>query len=279
MVDIFTPEQKTAFSFPVKREKLMNPAGKDTGCDTIYRLDSGMNLGVVSREYELVSHKSLITTVLKQFEENKLPKVEPVKIAVSNEGGRLFAEFKFDGKFDLGIASTENKKVGDFIAPGFRILNSYDRSLEYSLSLFCLRLACTNGMMTTEQLFSGSRKHLHGSRIDGMVDDFIEKYSGLEAVLIPAIRELSDKEVTPSHLENQLNELPAWFRTEAIDYLQDNNLVGMEEGEEGTELVMMKKISEWDFYNSLTYVLSHSEGLSEENKNRQGNLVASTFGL
>ena len=279
MTDIFTPEQKQVFSFPVKRTKLLNPAGHDTGSDSIYRTDTGTNLGVVSREYKLISHKNLITDVLKQFEENKLPKVEPVKIAVSGMGSRLFAEFKFVDKFDLGIASTENKNVGDFIAPGFKILNSYDRSLEYSLSLFCLRLACTNGMTMTEQLFTGSRRHIYREGVNDMVTDFVEKFGGLKEIIIPAVRKLSDKEVTPSYLENQLNGLPAWFRTEAISYLGDNNLVGLEEGEEGAELVMMKRMSEWDFYNSLTYVLSHSDEVSEENRNRQSNLVSATFGM
>jgi len=134
-------------------------------------------------------------------------------------------------------------------------------------------------MTMTEQLFTGSRRHIYREGVSEMVTDFVEKFSGLEEIIIPAVRKLADKEVTPSYLENQLNSLPAWFRTEAISYLGDNNLVGLEEGEEGAELVMMKRMSEWDFYNSLTYVLSHSDEVSEENRNRQSNLVSATFGM
>ncbi|KKM28098.1 hypothetical protein LCGC14_1568170 [marine sediment metagenome] len=279
MTNIFTAEQRKVFDFPVKREKLLNPQQHDTGYDAIYRTDSGANLGVVGRGYKLIPHRIAILDVLRQFEENGLPKVEPVRIAASAMGSRLFAEFKFAEKFDLGIASTEDPKVGDLISPGFKIINSYDRSIEYSLSAFLLRLTCTNGMTVTEQLFFDSQRHVAKLEINKMVDSFVEKYGDMRDIVVPAIRNLSDKEVTPSYFENQLNGLPAWFRTEAISYMSDHNLVAMEDGEDGPELVMMKKISNWDFYNSLTYVLSHSDEISEERRNSLGETVSATFGM
>ena len=180
MKDIFTPDQRKVFDFPVKREPIVNSMRKDTGFDNIFRTDSGGNLGVVSRDYKMVSHKVAIMDVLRSFEENGLPQVEPVRIAASAQGGRLFAEFKFlDENYDLGIKTTEDRKVGDILAPGFKIFNSYDRSLKYSLSAFFLRLECTNGMTTTENLFHDSQRHIPKLEIGKMVDGFIERKAGL----------------------------------------------------------------------------------------------------
>src|SRR4030043_391227 len=148
----------TVFDFSVKRESLINPMGKDTGFDTIYRSDNGTNLGVVSREYQLISHKEAVTTILGEFSRKKVP-IEPISIEVSDHGAKLFASYRVKRESDVGIAVKSDKKVGDLVSPGFMIVNSYDRSFRFSLKAFVHRLICSNGAMVSEEMFSRAKRH------------------------------------------------------------------------------------------------------------------------
>ena len=135
---IFKPEQLKAFNFPVEREESLNSQGFDTGFDNVFNASTGVNLGVVSREYKLVTHKEAIFNVVDTFKKNGLPGIEPVNVRMSGGGARMYAEFRFKQEMELGIHSMEDPKVGDVIAPGFKITNSYDRSVKYEISAYIL---------------------------------------------------------------------------------------------------------------------------------------------
>lgn len=159
MNDIFTPDQRAQFDFPVERETLKNRMGKDTGFDNIFNAQNGNSPGVVSRDYNLITHKQAVLDVLEDFDKAGLPKVEPTRIETSAAGSHLFATFRFITEFDLGLKAIEKPNVGDLLSPGFQIINSYDRSYKYSLNATMLRLVCTNGMTVNELLFGQSQRH------------------------------------------------------------------------------------------------------------------------
>ena len=77
---------KLSYDFPIVRENLPNSVGKDTGFDAIYRKDSGVNLGVVSKEYKLITHKDAINSVVRELEKRKFPPVKLISESTTNNG-------------------------------------------------------------------------------------------------------------------------------------------------------------------------------------------------
>ena len=276
---IIKPEQLKTFNFPVKREELQNSRGSDTGFDNIFHAKTGESLGVVSREYKLVTHQEAIFNVLETFEKNGLPEVEPVNIRMSGEGARMFAEFKFKQEMELGFSSIENPKVGDLIAPGFKITNSYDRTIKYELSAFILRLICTNGATVNEMLYSERKRHLKNLNIQQLVEGFMEKFENFDKKILPQVVALSRQSIDPTVLQKQLNDVPGFMQDEALEYLEDRKLVKFIDNEGETEIEMVKKMSSWDLLNTFTYVLSHSENIGEERRNDLSREISGRFGL
>jgi len=276
---IFKPEQLKTFNFPVKREELHNSKGSDTGFDNIFDSRSGNSLGVVSREYKLVRHEEAIFNVLDAFAKNGLPKVAPVNIRMADAGARMYAEFRFKQEMELGFSAVENPKVGDIIAPGFKICNSYDRSLKYGLSAYVLRLVCTNGMTVADSLYAENKRHVKNFEIEALVNRFIEKFENFDRKVLPHVVALSQQEVNPAVLQERLNDVPGFMQDETLNYLEKNNFVKFNEVEGETEVDMVKKMSSWDLLNSFTYVLSHSVSVSEGRRSDLSQAVSERFGF
>jgi len=278
---IFKPEVLKTFNFPIEREPLSNSRESDTGFDNIYNAKSGQSLGVVSRGYKLITHQEAIFQVLEGFKKQGLPKVEPVRIRTSAEGARMWAEFRFVQKkleLDLGRA-VENPKVGDLVVPGFKIANSYDRSIKYGLNAYLLRLICTNGATVTERLYSESRRHFGNFEIPDLIEGFVNQFGNFEKKVFPAIRSLNKQLVSPVDLQKELNEVPGWLQDETLDYLSEHKFIRFKETNGDTEVEMVKEMSSWNLLNSYTYVLSHSENVSEEKRSELSREVSERFGL
>jgi len=276
---IFKPELLKTFNFPVKREESFNSKGCDTGFDNIYNAKTGDNLGVVSREYKLVTHQEAIFNVLETFEKNKLPKVDPVRVRMSATGARMYAEFKFNQKIEVGVHASEDPKVGDLIAPGFKITNSYDRSVKYELSAYILRLICTNGATVNEQLYSERKRHSKNLDIQRLVEGFMEKFENFDKKILPQVVALSRQPVNPVILQKHLNDVPGFMQDEALDYLEKHKFVKFIDNDGETEIEMVKKMSSWDLLNTFTYTLSHSENIGEERRDGLSREVSERFGL
>jgi len=278
---IFKPEVLKTFNFPIEREPLSNSREIDTGFDNIYNAKTGQSLGVVSREYNLITHQEAIFQVLEGFNKQGLPKVEPVNVRMSAGGARMWAEFRFVQKkleLDLGSA-VENPKIGDIVAPGFKIANSYDRSIRYGLSAFLLRLICTNGVTVTEHLYSESRKHFGNLEIPELVSHFINQFGNFEKEVFPAIVSLNKQLISPVGLQKELNKVPGWLQDETLDYLDKHKFIKFESNNGDTEVEMVKEMNSWNLLNSYTYVLSHSENVSEEKRSGLSMEISKRFGL
>ncbi len=217
---IFKSEQLKAFNFPVEREESLNSQGFDTGFDNVFNASTGVNLGVVSREYKLVTHKEAIFNVVDTFKKNGLPGIEPVNVRMSGGGARMYAEFRFKQEMKLGIHAIEDPKVGDVIAPGFKITNSYDRSIKYEISAYILRLICTNGATVNDMLYSERKRHSKNLDIQQMVERFMEKFANFDRKVLPQVVALSRQQVNPVVLQEHLNEVPGFMQDEALDYLE-----------------------------------------------------------
>lgn len=258
---------RLSYDFPVQREALVNAAGKETGYDSIYRIDTGMNLGVVSQDYNLVTHKEAVDQVLEALAKKRFPKVEFVSEQTTHNGAHMFATFKVNRKFDIGQAvKSQNLKVGDYISPGFSVVNSYDRMIKYSMELFVYRLACLNGMIISEELFHYSKRHTNSLDIGAMVEKLEAAYESFESKIVPQIAGLGDALVTPPSLERELNLVPGWVQDESMEYLEKADFIRFLEEEDGPTIEMHSMMSRWDLMNAFTYVLTHSESATPERK-------------
>jgi len=276
---IFKPQQLKSFNIPVEREISNNVKGFDTGYDNIYHAQTGQNLGVVSRDYKLVTHKEAIFNVIDVFKKNGMPEIEPVNIRMADEGSRMYAEFSFKQKMKLGFSTIENPKVGDMISPGFKITNSYNRSLKYEISAFMLRLICTNGMTVSEVFYSERKRHSKNLDIKAMVENFMLKFDNFNKKILPQVVELSQEEVNPVILQDHLNDVPGFMQDAALDYLEERRFIKFSNNEGSVELEMVRKMTSWDLLNTFTYSLSHNDNISEDRRHKLSAVISEKFGL
>lgn len=245
--------------FSVDREELINAKGIDTGYDTIYKRKGGATLGVVSRDYHMITHRQAITQVMDILEKKKLPKIKPLRLQTTHDGSRMYAEFILNRKSDLGIPTVSNTKVGDMISPGFMITNSYDRSLRFGTESFIYRLVCSNGMVVQDKLFSERKRHTKALNLDSMIEKFVESFENFDKQIVPQVASLTTQILKPEDLQEELNIVPSWIQGEAIEYLEKGKWIGLETTDSGIEeLQVIKDITRWDLLNAFTYVMSHS---------------------
>lgn len=243
--------------FDVRRQELSNEKGIDTGFDTIYKKKGGASLGVVGREYQMVTHREALTQVRNVLEKNKL-KVKPLKVQLTDGGARMYAQFMLNKKTDLGITVRTDRKVGDYIAPGFMVTNSYDRGLRYGIELYVYRLRCTNGMVGKDLLFNERKRHTKGLDLDSMVEGFVQGFEKFDEVIVPQVAGLTTQLLTPKDLQEELNKVPGWIQGEAIEYLREGNWVNLQQLDDGLEVELIDDLTRWDLLNAYTYVMSHS---------------------
>jgi len=257
---------KLSYDFPIVRENLPNSVGKDTGFDAIYRKDSGVNLGVVSKEYKLITHKDAINSVVRELEKRKFPPVKLISESTTNNGSRLFATFCLEEEKKVAV-TLKGRKVGDLISPGFTIINSYDRTIKFDLRSYVLRLVCLNGMMVTEDIFHLRKRHLSSLDLPDMVDRFAESFTRFDELIVPAVSRMSQRNVTPKILETELNSVPGWLQDESMEYLEKEGFISMiGEGEDGPEIEIAEETNRWDLLNAFSFVLTHSQSSTPERK-------------
>jgi len=104
---------------------------------------------IVSDKYKLVQHEEVKEIVDKIIEEMKLKSA--VKIPKVSYNGAVFF-------YNVII---DRKAVGDdWLDIGFRVTNSYDRSLGVNVTGYIIRLVCENGLVIGERLLGRKIKHM-----------------------------------------------------------------------------------------------------------------------
>lgn len=238
-------------SFPVKREMIINPAKKDTGMDMLFRGDNGEHLGVVSRDYKMVPHQESVEKTLEALKKEKVP-VEVKDFYMSGQGARIYLTLRFRQEMEIIPGSK------DLISPGAFLTNSYDRSLIYELKGFITRLVCWNGMTVMETLFGAARKHTKNLDIELIIAQFIKIIPNFKGVVVPRLREIAAIRVDSKMISEKLEEVPGWLQEETISYMKSRKMIEVET--KGDEIkIFPNSFTVWEFINSFTYVLTHTE--------------------
>ncbi len=214
---------------PIKTEDLLIPKKL-----AVIRTDTREPIGVVSNQYSLLRHETVIDSIRKVLGKNKYEE----KIEVCNNGARLFATYK--------LPEIQYEVVpGDFVSMQFVAKNSYDGSRSFSLMLGAFRLVCSNGMVIGKELFNYSQKHI-GEEIIIDSDDFLKKFEELIAHFKESMSIMNRMSKTRVIVSDDLYDeeklmLPKYLIEKAKDAFTADT----------TNTV-------WSFYNSLTFAITHS---------------------
>jgi len=128
--------KKLQYDFEVAREPLRRLDGTPTEYDAIYRKRDGVQLAVVSKDYQLVTHREAVGFVEK-LGEHWGQQVEWPVIETSNQGKRLWAKANLPGlKFRV---------LGEDYFPQMVVGNAIDKTRSFTLDFGLFKLICSNG--------------------------------------------------------------------------------------------------------------------------------------
>ena len=199
-------------------------------------VDSNTNrvLGIVSPRYKLIHNTDLLKSVLPAVEELKL-NGKPPTISVTKGGSVTF--FKFLGDKLIG----EIQK-GDIVRFGVEFFNSYDGSMPVGFHIIAERLVCTNGLVVPKSITEIHIRHI-GDASSAEVRDRLKDY----APKVQAAMNLwkSWNEIHPKE------ELIKHFLKQSVG----KRLA--QEFEHRYKSLPTPKQTLWEFYNILTFHISH----------------------
>ena len=150
------PEKDSNYDFPVEFQNLKTESGIPiTHQRAIVRKDNKFVLGIVGKDYQIVTNKELITQI-----ESSLPVALSTRAITICKGGKLmFARYK-----SPKIQSVEVKK-GDIVSFGVELINAYTGKNAIVMRMFAERLMCTNGMTVPRNLSTIMVRHACGVNI------------------------------------------------------------------------------------------------------------------
>ena len=203
----------------------------------VIREDTSEPIGIVSSLYGLMKHQDIIESFREALKKTK----HEEKIAVLKNGAHLIATYK------LPDTQVEVKK-GDLVSMQFIARNSYDGTKSFSLMLGAFRLVCSNGLIIGKEVFTYSQKHFAGNEmfsdasgiIQGKVSELIEHFNDA----LPTMKKMTKIELSEESetlFEKDKLQLPKYLIDEAKGIYEKT-----------------KEKTLWEFYNSLTFVISHS---------------------
>lgn len=111
--------------------------------------ENGKVYGIVSKRYQLVLHEEIVDAVNKILKEYEIEPIGATPV-VSFDGSKLFYD----------IILKKINIMGDQVYLGFRITNSYDRSIGIHINGYGMRIACSNAMIFSNKILGEYAKHL-----------------------------------------------------------------------------------------------------------------------
>lgn len=242
----------TQYDFPVAlqpvytREHTVLPPSEIPNRLAVVRTDTGMPLGIVSKNYRLLNHKDVVEGFRKALDSSRQSYEEKIKI--ERNGAFLFATYKF---------ATEQIEVrpGDFVSLQFIAKNSYDGGSSLQIALGAFRLVCSNGMVIGKQFFSFAQRHI--GKLGGLDHNHLVERIGFLTNqfrgTLPVMEQMTGhglRHKGPEIFEPKALNLPKYLCEEAMNrYATESDNTS------------------WGFYNSLTAAITHN--MKKESPARQ----------
>jgi len=249
-----TKKKKEVYDFPVVREELHRKDGADTEYDAIFRSDTGAQLGIVTRKYQMIEHQEAVSFVHGVLKEMKLEPEEP-KTILLNEGARM--------TYTLTLPSERFYPGGDkkdLFDPTITILNSYDRTRSYGLLLGVKRLICSNGAFVLSKEFSVRVRHaFHNIDFSKYVDPFREEIAKTVEITGARTKELAEANglafLIPIMMETVLAQK---YKEMVLEQLKGCVIVKRDEKGKIKKIVAGKEaFSAYTLWNILTEIATH----------------------
>ena len=227
---------------------LLNSRGEISSRQSVILDPEGAHqeVGVVSREYQLVPNRKVQEIALDILERSRLN---------FEEDSLLFDGKHYRQRWVLPDLSIE-PAPGDVVRLALDIVNSYDGTRRVSVSYNAQRLVCSNGMMLDYFLGGVRFKHI-GDRdfeteLQGAADSIHlvqDRLSGL----LSAFQQMINTPVDVPFLQKTYSNL------RLSNALVAGSLLNLETGE----------LHRWGLYNAITDILTRQASLHAENINRQ----------
>lgn len=228
------------YNFPVALQPIFFGNGQEIQHrKVVVRTDTMQPLSVVSNEYGLVKHSSVIDTFREASSELNVTE----KISLTNNGGNLFYEMLFP------TVEAEVKK-GDLVRLRMIIKNSYDGKASLQVVFGALRLVCLNGMVIGSQFFTFQFRHtkiLEALRDTEALDpikvrESLTQYIGMFGKSMKQVSLMAKKpmQITDGSFDKEQTNLPAYLMTEAQQEFENS-----------------RDKSVWGYYNALTFAITH----------------------
>jgi len=197
----------------------------------IYRDDTKNLLAIVSKDYSLIQHRDVFEVFTSSLEARNI-EYEKCVIRTWKHGARAYMDFHFPEKLEV--------KQGDELIQGLTVINSLDGSLRLNVRSFVERLICTNGAHGLVREDIAKRKHI-GLNLEAVVDLITIALNELET-LEDRVRTLLESIIDREEGLEALDKLviPEKYKKSAEKYFQH-----------------FKEVNLWDFYNMLTYDITH----------------------
>jgi len=142
------------YDFTAKQVEVPHPiTGKKSGYYMNIREDTGDIMGWTTDRYGLVNHRDIVGFADNAFADRGIEVNR--KVYVTENGAKCRAVYDLIGS----EYQAEVPQVGDIMGYRLTAQNSLDRSLRMAYSLGLKRLACLNGMTTTESEVEMTKKH------------------------------------------------------------------------------------------------------------------------
>ena len=202
------------YDYGVVRESLTRADGTDTQYDAIYREEDGQQLSVVSRDYQLITHKEAMDFVFDQLGSMGI-KYQTKRIDLTNQAKRMHYEIEFpEEEFDIpGDESTGT--------PTIKVQNSIDRSRSFNLGFGAYRVICTNGLTIGTKLFSVAETHylenIKFKEIGPFVRDGIDKVR----IKMKDVAERLLSESADSYFRSIVENMPTLFVSMTAEELKN----------------------------------------------------------
>lgn len=207
--------------------------------------DRQVEVGVVNRDYRLIPNLEARNVALDLLTRTGLPFDERRMLF---DGKHYSQRWTIDG-FEI------EARPGDFVRLGLEVHNSYDGTIQFSLSFIAERLICGNGMVV-DFLLGGFRFRHYGQNGDfhrelDQALDIVQRLGDQGPKLLACMRQMVECPIDRPKTQEIFHQLdlPKLYAAEIYQELEED--------------------TEWGFYNACTRVLGRQETFRSETLNRQ----------
>lgn len=267
---------KEAWDFPVETYNLWAVSERSDLPDievptnmsrAIVRPDTGQVMGIHGSTYEVVTHDTVVNSIVDAVTEAELSKDINVNVDIIDGGRKMKGSILFN---DLVV----EPDVGDYVKFQVLFYNSYDGSWAFQQAARGFRLFCKNGCADIDTLADTVSKHTKGISVKASASKI---KSGAEAFF-------KKQEMWQDWMKvNVSDELAEAFFLHALCRRKNSTSVDEYNKKRLKDLMALwhadkKKLgaNKWALYNALTYWASHTEGTkTPENTSKDRNTMIS----